>query len=312
MTQDTSMQQETKRCKALLDDIQKTYPALAKQAFRTCEENPDLFFELGEKTLAWAEGALGADWIETIRDGYAYFVTDVNKEQMIYNQTGSYRNKSYADVYETVYDNDDYMAKYHWGVFATAFLWAHHLDIYRFFNERFLTRLSADATRHLDLGSGSGLWSCLVAQALPKLNVHAVDISKTSLDICLGHAKAAGVGDRVTPNVADALEFDGEQAFDSGASCFLMEHLEEPGRLIETFRRSLAPGAPVFITAAVTAAEVDHIYEFENEGSVLQLLEENGLRVIEMYSAHPPARSGFRYLPRSVAFVAVTKETTHW
>lgn len=301
-----------KRCEALLAEIARRYPPLFIQAKKTYDRNPALFLELGERALAWAEGTLGASWLEVVCDGYAYFVMDANKEQALYERRGHYRNRSYEDVYRTVYDNDKYMSKYHWGVFATTFLWAHHLEIYRFFKERFIPRLMDGQSRHLDLGSGSGIWSCLIAGAKAEWEVLALDISKTSLDICMGHAKAAGVTGRVTPQIGDALEFDGAQGFQSGSSCFLLEHLEQPGRLIETFRRSLVPGAPVFITAAVTAAEVDHIFEFATEGEVARLLEDGGLRVLEMLSAFPPPHSRTRFLPRSVAFVAVTKEMPHW
>lgn len=300
------------RCNLLLEEIRCRYPTLATQTEKTRDEMAELFFDLGERVLAWAAAALGDSWPRILSEGYAYFVTDVNKEQMLYNKNGRYRNTSYDEVYRTVYDNDEYMSKYHWGVFATSFLWAHHLEIYRFFKDRFLPRLEDGPSQHLDLGSGSGLWSCLVASDKVDQEIVAVDISKTSLDICMEHAKAAGVRERVTAQVGDALQFDGAGRFRSGTSCFLLEHLERPGRLIETFKRSLATGAPVFLTAAVTAAEVDHIFEFKTEGEVVTLLEDGGLRVVEMLSAAPPSHKGFRFLPRSVAFIAVNKTTANW
>jgi len=157
-------------------------------------------------------------------------VTDVNREQLSYCRRGTYKNKSYSEVYDAVYDNDEYMTTYHWGVFATLFLWAHHLELYSFFRDRFVGRCLPQEGRVADLGCGSGIWSILTATMLQNIQVEGFDISKSSLAISSALTEAAGVSDRVTFRIADALALESELPYVAGISAFLMEHLEDPER----------------------------------------------------------------------------------
>ena len=66
---------------------------------------------------------------------------------------GAYKNKSYAEVFASVYDNDEYMDLYHWGVYATTFLWEHHLSIYEMFQNRYLPLIPEGASS-IEFGFG--------------------------------------------------------------------------------------------------------------------------------------------------------------
>lgn len=296
----------------LVSTIEKKYPVFSPSIKRNIAARPDLFLALAGRSLDWAVNAVGPGVIELIADGYVHFVNDVNREQLAYCKSGAYKNKSYAEVYKSVYDNDSFMSYYHWGVFATLFLWPHHLQLYGFFRDRFLAEYVPNSGNVLDLGSGSGIWSILTADHLSNVTVHGLDISKTSLEVSTSLAKAAKVDDRVTFEIGDALQHLGSETYNAGISGFLMEHLECPSDLIKNFHRNLLRGAPLFITAAITAAEVDHIFEFKNEGQVVGMLENNGFRILEMFSAAPPADERLRFLPRSVGIIACKRLNSEW
>jgi 2-polyprenyl-3-methyl-5-hydroxy-6-metoxy-1,4-benzoquinol methylase len=100
---------------------------------------------------------------------------------------------------------------------------------------------------------------------------------------------------------------------DAGISCFLLEHLERPQELLSSLSAALKPGAHAFITGAITAAEIDHIYEFKSEGEILSLVESVGFRVKHLYSAEPVNTPRNRkYLPRSLAMVVQKRHNEVW
>ena len=58
------------------------------------------------------------------------------------------------------------------------------------------------------------------------------------------------------------------------------------------------------MTGALTAAQVDHIYEFRRESELVAMSEEHGLRVLETLSAAPKRTlPKARFVPRSMALI---------
>ncbi len=118
--------------------------------------------------------------------------------------------------------------------------------------------------------------------------------------------RAAGTEERATYELKDALdlaELDAECA-DAGITSFLIEHLETPQKLYRVIYHLLKPGGVFFVTGALTAAQIDHIYEFNNESELVRMAEENGLRVLETLSTNPKRLlPRARFVPRSMALV---------
>lgn len=272
---------------------------------------------LSAKLLTWAELYLGANYRSALAEGYVAFVTDVNRSQLKYEMKGSYQNKSYSDVFKAVYDNKEFMKYYHWGVYVTTFAWPHHLEIYRFFRERFLLPyvVTTKANRMVDLGCGSGLWSLLTLERMNGMSVDAVDISETSSRFAAEMAACVGMSGRFRTHRADALSWGEEKGgqFDAAISCFLLEHLETPDKLLNNLSRLLKPRAVAFVTGALTAAEVDHIKEFKRESELVEMAENAGFRVMETMSASPKNYTiTGKYLPRSMAMILSKRAGEIW
>lgn len=270
----------------------------------------DDFLELAEKTL-------GQKTYQTIADGYIAFVMDVNRSQVHYELSGRYTNSSYEEVFQSTYDNEEFMKHYHWGVFASTFLWEHHIKITEFFNDAYLPLLSGETNlRCFDLGAGSGIWSWQLLKHYRKAKVDAVDISKTSvkkLDEMMAHNDMQS---RVTAHLGDATSWpSSKQTFEyaCGISCFLLEHLEQPLKLFENIARLLKPRGVAFVTAALTAAEIDHIYEFKRESEIILMAEKAGLRVMETKSLGPSnyPKDG-TFFPRSMALIVSKRDGKIW
>lgn len=290
-------------------------PIFASEMARTQLLEPEAFTRLAEPMLHWAEIALGPTWAEQLVDGYAEFVLDVNKSQLKYEKTGRYENSSFAEVFEKAYDDPEFMQLYHWGVFTTTFVWAHHLRIYKFFEDHFLPLLAKipEGSSVVDLGAGSGIWHLSALRRLPQLRVAAIDVSAPTIERSQKMAATLGFTDRIEHHVADALTWEPSTPAAAGISCFLLEHLERPNVLLSNLANSLEPGAPAFVTSALTAAEIDHIYEYRRESELVLACEQTGFRVRAMYSAEPETTPRDRYFaPRSIALVLQKRVNAIW
>ncbi|MDD5198755.1 MAG: class I SAM-dependent methyltransferase [Terrimicrobiaceae bacterium] len=264
--------------------------------------------------VGWAADYLGSEeFASVLINGYNSFVLDVGKSQMEYEKRGAYKNKTYAEVYQSVYNNADHMQNYHWGVFTTTFAWEHHLKIAGFFKDYFLPVLPDEGGTLLELGSGSGVWGLLLLHGMQQWTLDGVDISQKSVELAIDMTRRIGFSDRTNYIVGDALAFTGAGQYDAAISCFLLEHVERPDLLFSSLAGNLNPGGYAFVTGALTAAEIDHITEFKRESEIIKLAEDAGFRVVSTYSASPGSYpSDFRFLPRSMALVLQKRRNDIW
>ena len=92
-----------------------------------------------------------------------------------------------------------------------------------------------------------------------------------------------------------------------------MEHLEKPQLLLQNMASNLETKGYAFITAALTAAEIDHISEFHRESEIVLMAEKSGFRVISMYSSAPASYPhSYRFLPRVVALILQKRKNALW
>jgi SAM-dependent methyltransferase len=268
--------------------------------------------ELSARLLSWAESLLGDQTATTLARGYGAFSLDVSRSQARYEKTRRYQNTTFAEAAQAVYFNDEWSHDYHWGVYATTFAWPHHVELWRFFRDQFLSRLEPKGMA-VDLGCGSAVWSCLLAADLHDWQATGVDISPRFVELASALAEAAGLSSRVAVSLNDALTWAPNRQFDAGISCFVLEHLEDPGALMSSMNRLLKPHGYAFVTGALTAAESDHIFEFTRESELVSLAEDHGFRVVATLSASPPSYpQSMHYLPRSMAMVIQRRITDSW
>ena len=305
----------------MIDTFMERFSQKAPIYFKSVDANrnahPELFDQVGERLLTIANIHLGPNVYDVLIDGYCFFVDEVNCAQFEYEKTGHYENHSYADVYAKTYNNPAFMNDYHWGVFSTVFGWEHHLLICNFFLSAFIPLIENKNTsdfKGLDLGCGSGLWHLLALESLSSINFDAVDISQTSIEICNKSKAALGVQGRVEYHCADAITFNNPPAlYDLGISCFVLEHLEKPEKLLLSLAKNLKEGAYAFVTCALTAAEIDHIYEFKHEYEAAKMASDAGLRVCQLISLAPEKISTkAKFLPRSLAMILQKRRNDIW
>lgn len=283
--------------------IRERHPRFRKGIEESVAISPERFRAIAEMYLEWAVRARGKDAITRSVDAFVQFTTDVNIAQARYEASGHYEYSSFDEVYELHYSQNETMEGYLWGVYLTNFLWAHHLEICLFFRDRFVARL-AEAKELVEIAPGHGGWGVWALHELPQARLRGFDISPASIEIASSVAAAAGVGDRASyeeKNALDLTRLEAESA-DAAICSFLIEHLEQPDQLLAVIAHLLRPGGTAYLTGALTAAQIDHIYEFTHESELVQIAEQQGLRVLESFSANPKRLlPGARFVPRSMA-----------
>jgi 2-polyprenyl-3-methyl-5-hydroxy-6-metoxy-1,4-benzoquinol methylase len=289
----------------LFADVAARHPRHLRGIEEARAVEPDRFDAVAERYLGWLRAARGDDWLSSTVDAFARFSTDVILAQARYEAAGRYAHDSFDAVHAEVYSQREVMDDYLWGVYITNFLWAHHMEIMRFFQDRFLAPLPGGA-HVVEIAPGHGGWGVWAMHARPDARLEGYDISPSSIAIASSIAAAAEVADRVTYTLRNALDLAAmpEACADAVICSFLVEHLERPEQLFAVIGHILKPKGTAFITGALTAAQVDHIYEFRRESELILLCERHGMRVCESLAVSPKRiLPGAVFLPRSMAMV---------
>jgi SAM-dependent methyltransferase len=295
----------TQPVEALLQYVRAQHARSLRGVEEARAANPARFDAYANLLVGWAQRVLGDRAIPRTVDAFVRFSSDVNLAQARYELEGRYESKSYAECYDAVYNEQDTMDDYLWGVYLTNFLWAHHMDVSMFFEDRFLARLP-ERSRLVEIAPGHGGWGLMALHALPGATLEAYDISPSSIRIASSLAEASGQGARARYTLKNALDLDALEAAGADAVVcnFLIEHLETPGKLVQVIHHLLKPGARAFLSGALTAAQVDHIFEFRRESELVDLAEQHGLRALETISVAPRRTlPRAKFLPRSMALI---------
>lgn len=273
---------------------------------------PELFDSVAAKFLGWAATVHGeAGYLPRCVPAFAAFSHDVIMSQARYEADGHYENSSFAACEAAVYADRSVMDDYLWGVFLTNFLWSHHMELSKFYLERFVRRLPAQSNV-LEIAPGHGGWGVWLLSEHADARVEAFDISPSSIAIASSVAAAAGVADRATYTRRNALDLGSMPAGtrDAVICSFLIEHLEDPELLVKVISHHLKPGARAYLSGAITAAQIDHIYEFRHESDLVAMAERNGLRVLETMSVCPQRiLPKAKFLPRSMGLLLQKRVT---
>jgi SAM-dependent methyltransferase len=273
-------------------------------------------------TVANLKAAFGTEWTllvdETVTrlfpddsalaaavEGYSRFSLEAVRLQLRFEKELAYPQKSYADVTKSVYANESYMRScYLPGLLLSHDLWPHHFRQRRYFERAFVDDLHRSGTeRFYDIGVGTGLYSRLALVGAPRAHGTGFDISPTSRAFAEKHVRAFGAGDRYRIELGDVIECPAP-AVDRLVCVEVLEHLENPLLLLAALRAMLRRGGRAFVTAAINAPNIDHIYLYRNSEEVRAQLVEAGFAVEQYFVglAGPPRHRGAP-VPEVAAFV---------
>jgi Methyltransferase domain len=290
---------------ALFEDIRTRHPRSINGVMEARAAFPERYADLADTFLGWAIRAWGGDALPGMVDAFVRFTTSVNMSQARYERAGHYENKTFQDCLTGLYNEKESMDDYLLGVYLTNFLWAHHAEICFRFEDSFLKRLG-DVKTLVEIAPGHGGWGALALKHLHFARLVGYDISPSSIGLATDLMAGAGFSNRATYELKDALDLEvvPAQSADAVICNFLIEHLERPDKLYAVIHHLLKPGGQWFLTGAITAAQVDHIYEFRFESELVRMAEAAGLRVTETFSGAPRRTlPNAKFLPRSMLLI---------
>jgi len=307
----SSLSDAPARVRALFEHTARAHPRSARNLYEARDAHPARFDALTDELLASCERVLGDRALEVTVGGFVRFSNGVAFDQARYERDGAYAHKRYEEVNAALYSQTEEMSDYLWGCALTNVLWVHHLELSLFYIDRFLGRAAREAAGAaapvvVELAPGHGWWGRLALRRLPRATLRAFDISPASMLIARALADADGLGARASYAQMDATRaVEGEGAVADLCVCnFLVEHLERPADLLASIAHLLKPGGWAFFSGVLTAAQVDHIYEFRRESELVALAEGAGLRAVETMSLGPErVLKGARLLPRSMSLI---------
>lgn len=227
-------------------------------------------------------------------DCYLQMIADVNYESVQFFRTGEYTSKSFEEVNQRVYNNPLVMEYYMHGLLLSQFLWTHHYDILLYFG-KVINENCKSINYYLEVGGGHGLY---ISEAINIIGDNAdydlVDISKSSIEI----AKKMINNERVSYILSDVFEFFPEHKYDFITMGEVMEHVEDPVRLLKKLYSLLSDDGKLFITTPTNAPAIDHIYLFKNADDIRKVIEDAGFNIEDeqcIYSEDMPVEKAEKY-----------------
>jgi 2-polyprenyl-3-methyl-5-hydroxy-6-metoxy-1,4-benzoquinol methylase len=263
----------------LREILKRSYPLFGDAVDRTAATFGRSWAEDFEETLAHV--CPSSEALAHAAKGYALFAIDHLRRQRQFERDRRYVVKSYDEAARQVYLDDEYMrVRYLPGMLVAHFLWLHEYQHMRFFDYAYVSQIElSPEARVAEVGVGSGVYSRRVLQRVPSARGFGYDISPSSTAFAEDHMRAFGLGDRYQGVLANAMT-DPMEPVEWLICVEVLEHLEDPVAWLRRLREALVPGGRAFITAALNAAQLDHIYLYENSQQVIEHLEAAGAAFI--------------------------------
>lgn len=246
---------------------------------------------------------LGLDYLA---ESYLTILGDTLDEQHHFQEHGSYRHTTFAEVAASVYHDRDYMDRYMYGLAITNFLWPNHVSMSRFLRRTLPRRRSG---RYLEIGPGHG-FLLLSAIGIGSFDDYlAVDLSAASVQQTRTIVEHFHPGAPARVEMQDFLQADDltPGTFDAIVMGEVLEHVEQPEVFLRRIAELAKDDAYVFVTTCINAPAVDHIYLWRTTDELEEMIAANGLTIVEPlrlpYEGKTLDESRALRLPINVAYV---------
>ncbi|MFH1408533.1 MAG: MaoC/PaaZ C-terminal domain-containing protein [Nanoarchaeota archaeon] len=282
--------------KYVFDDVTKEYPLFARTAAYLEKQSyfyrPNLvkIKEMG-MDLPFAERWCEHCWNDVGKDEKAYFkqvhaLIDFSLEflrlQLILKRTGTYLYKSYAEVEENVYNDPTRKLTgpwYMWALYFSQIFWITHWNVLKFFHRAFIPQKGTGAV--LEVPTGTGIFLAEFLKKSDGWKGIGIDLSDSSIQFTKKVLDWSRVAERTHIIKGDLFDYQPKERFDRIMCGEFLEHVEDPVRVLKTLRSLVKPEGKVFLTVAVYASMIDHIYLYHSAEEVRVHIREAGFCVDE-------------------------------
>jgi len=211
---------------------------------------------------------------------------EMNKNMMVsqieFMKTGHYPMRLQTDAFDQVYSNEKAMRSYMIGLAISQFLWPTHFEMFQFHNTS-VVKYKDSISNYLEIGPGHGLFLNRVLDHLQKdVRLVAIDISPVSMEITksiISFFRTAQAN--IEYLVQDFLEFDSEETFDFITMGEVLEHVNEPEKMLHKLHKLLSENGRAFVSTCANAPSIDHVYHFKFVEEIQQIFECCGFSIEE-------------------------------
>lgn len=238
------------------------------------------------------ESKLGT--VDSLTDAYIFLNKMILEETLYFRRNEKYRFSKIADVEDIVYNNPEYMGKYMIGLSISDYIWPQHLVMMRYFEQvlpKMITIKENAPTNsksrlvnrggYLEIGPGCGQLLIRAIQSKTFTSIKACDLSSTSAKLCNDYLKYIGYKD-ISVKVEDFFSYDDSHQFDCIVMGEVLEHVENPGEMLDKIYKLLDYSGKAFISTVINAPAIDHIYLFQDVEQVFDVMQNSGF-IIDDY-----------------------------
>jgi 2-polyprenyl-3-methyl-5-hydroxy-6-metoxy-1,4-benzoquinol methylase len=198
------------------------------------------------------------------------------EEELHFRREGTYRAATVAEVDEIMAARPGFWARYFDGLLLSQVLWANHAASCHLLFDQLSTR---PVRRVLEVGPGHGLLVARIARRLPDATLDAWDLSEAAVEATRRFARCAGVDDRVTAVVRDAVDAGGDETFDAIVLFEILEHVDDPAAVLRGLSARVAAEGRLHVNIPINSPAPDHIQLYRNAAEVDALAASAGLVV---------------------------------
>ncbi len=265
----------------ITEEILKLYPFHNKFMTKRFKdvENDDL--EAAE-SLSKDILDIAGEELETYLHGYNWMCEAVQQEEIFFRRNGHYRYDNFNDANVNVYQKVEVMAPYMRGLLVSQALWSNHLKIHHFYLGK-LKSLKSKIDNFVEVGTGHGMLLAGACRVLKnETKISGWDISDSSLketEKCLSKLKISRevqllkrdfTEDTLGVNKVDFLVFSE-----------ILEHLEDPSRVLGELYGSIVKQGYLFLNAPLNSPAPDHITNWESPEELIAQITGAGFKIVD-------------------------------
>tara|TARA_Y100000782_G_C10102957_1_gene231226 strand:- start:61 stop:891 length:831 start_codon:yes stop_codon:yes gene_type:complete len=210
---------------------------------------------------------------------------DMSKEflklQKNLEETGKYLYSKFDEVEKNEYnvnnevDGPDYL----WGLYFSEIFWKIHHNFTNFSLNNFMSDLPSTGNI-LEVPSGTGFFLCEFLRKNPNWFAVGVDLADSAIEF--SH-KLFQVN-KISKNSYKIIKMNFHQLepnkkYERILCGEFLEHLEDPFSALKKLKSLLTNNGKLFVTAAVWAAHIDHIFLYKSSEEVRNHIKKAGLKI---------------------------------
>ena len=163
------------------------------------------------------------------------------------------------------------------GLVLAQYLWFEQYERILFFKKNIKNHI-VKKNNYLEIGGGHGLYIFEAINTLPEIKqFDLVDISQSSLNL----AKGILNDNRINFYLKNIFDFKEDEKYDFVTMGEVLEHVENPLDLLKKAGDLLSDEGVFFITTPINSPMIDHIYLFNNEKEIRDIIVKAGFNILE-------------------------------